>query len=139
MPRPHKRRHIQSTPEVLIFKPAGVPARLLKWTTLTLDEVEAIRQIDHLGKSQEEVAEAMGVSRPTVTRIYQSARRKIANVLVNGQALRIEGGPVNFPTEPTERDDEQGCGQGRGRGQGCGHGHGHGRGRKHHGEQDSQQ
>ena len=91
MPRPPKERRVSAHPAVVVYKPAGVPARLLEWVTLALDEYEAIRRIDHEGEGQEAVAEAMGVSRPTVSRIYGSARRKIAEVVVRGLALRIEG------------------------------------------------
>lgn len=63
--------------------------------TLTLDEFEAIRLTDREGLYQEQAAERMGVSRATFGRIVEAARRKIAEVLVEGKALRIEGGPVH--------------------------------------------
>ena len=120
MPRPHKQRRIAGHPPITVFKPAGIPARELVWTTLTLDEFEGIRLVDGEGLDQESAAERMGVSRPTVTRILGSARAKIALVLMNGQALLIEGGAV------TEVPPRRGPGGGRGRG--CG-GPGGGRGR----------
>ncbi|UCD76689.1 MAG: DUF134 domain-containing protein [Phycisphaerales bacterium] len=94
MPRPARQRIVTGRPAVAVFKPAGVRARDLEWTNLTLDEFEAIRLIDGQDLDQEAVAEQMAVSRPTVTRILASARTKIAHVLVTGRALRIEGGPV---------------------------------------------
>lgn len=118
MPRPPKQRNISDLPQVVVYKPAGVTAQGLEWVTLTLDEYEAIRQIDHEGMDQDAVAASMGVSRPTVTRIYRSARKKIADVLVNGQALRIEGGPVIASGQAGPR---------RGRGMGRGWRHGGGR------------
>ena len=122
MTRPPKDRHVACTPEAVVYKPAGIPARLLEWVTLTLDEFEAIRRIDHEGQDQETAAAAMGVSRPTVTRIYGRARAKIAEVLVAGKALKIEGGPVvQVPL---------GRGRGMGRGMGMGRGFGRGRGRR---------
>ncbi len=63
--------------------------------TLTLDEFEAIRLADGEGLYQEEAAERMGVSRATFGRIVEAARRKVAQVLVEGKALRIEGGRVH--------------------------------------------
>ena len=62
---------------------------------MTLDEFEAIRQADLVGLYQEQAAEQMGVSRPTFSRIVESAHRKVADALVHGKALRIEGGPVH--------------------------------------------
>jgi predicted DNA-binding protein (UPF0251 family) len=79
-----------------VFKPAGVPARELAWVGLGLDEYEAVRLADYEGLTQEGVAERLGVSRPTVSRILTAARRKIARAFVEGQALTIEGGPVRF-------------------------------------------
>jgi len=78
---------------------------------LTLDEFEAIRLVDGEGLGQDTVAERMGVSRPTVTRIVASARSKIARVLINGQALQIQGGPV--VQEPIARSFGRGgrCGR----------------------------
>lgn len=125
MPRPPKQRRIQGHPPANVFKPAGVPARELSWTTLSLDEFEAIRLVDGESQDQESAARRMGVSRPTVTRILGSARAKIARTLMNGQALAIEGGPVT----------EISPGRGRGRGPGAsggGPGRGHG-GRRHRG------
>ena len=61
---------------------------------MTLDEFEALRQADLGGLYQEQAAEQMGVSRPTFSRIIESAHRKVADALVHGKALRIEGGPV---------------------------------------------
>ena len=127
MPRPPRQRVISGIPSVTVYKPAGVPARELQWINLTLDEFEAIRLIDGEGLDQEMVAERMEVSRPTVTRILGSARLKIAQVLVHGQALVIEGGPV--VQAPAERAFGGGHGYGgRGRG-GRGRGGG-GRGRR---------
>lgn len=96
MPRPRKRRVIAHRPPVTVFKPAGVRARELDWVTLPLDEYEALRLADYEGLDQEAVAERLGVSRPTVSRMLEEARRRVARVLVEGQALAIEGGPVVY-------------------------------------------
>ncbi len=63
---------------------------------MTLDEFEAMRLADLDGLYQEQAAEQMRVSRPTFSRIVDSAHRKMADVLVHGKALRIEGGPVQI-------------------------------------------
>jgi predicted DNA-binding protein (UPF0251 family) len=68
--------------------------RELKDVVMTLDEFEAMRLADLDGLYQERAAEEMKVSRPTFSRIIDSARRKVADALVHGKALRIEGGPV---------------------------------------------
>lgn len=103
MPRPFKYRCINGQPTSVVYKPAGIPARAIEWSSLTLDEFETLRLLDHLGQTQEQAAENMGISRPTVTRIYASARKKIADAIVLGQAIRIEGGPVvesSYPVQP---------------------------------------
>ena len=100
MPRPFKNRCINAQPLSVVYIPAGIPARDLEWVTLHLDEFETIRLLDHVGMDQEQAADQMGVSRPTVTRIYASARKKIADALVLGQAICIEGGPVTEMQNP---------------------------------------
>ena len=85
---------IAGQPVATVYKPAGIPARQLQWMRLTLDEFEAVRLVDGHGLDQETAATHMGVSRPTVTRILASARAKIAQTFIHGQALVIEGGPV---------------------------------------------
>jgi predicted DNA-binding protein (UPF0251 family) len=101
MPRPCKNRFIRIQPVSVVYKPIGVPTRKLEWVTLHLDELEAIRLLDHLGLDQEQTAGEMDISRSTVTRIYASARRKIAHALVLGKAICIEGGPVaEMPDSP---------------------------------------
>ena len=64
------------------------------------DEYEVVRLIDYEHFSQEQCAERMRVSRPTVARMYEAARAKLADFLVNGKALVIEGGDVTVCTEP---------------------------------------
>lgn len=113
MPRSKKTRIIAHRPPVSIFKPAGVPARELERALLRLDEYEALRLADYEGMTQEQVAERLGVSRPTVSRILQQARRTVAGAMVEGQAITIEGGPVAFSPP-----------RGRGRGRRGRHGHG---------------
>ena len=92
MPRPIKCRYVNFIPSVTLFKPAGVPLRMLEEVCLSLEETEAIRLRDLEGLEQEVCAERMKISRPTFHRVLESARRKMADALVNGKAIRIEGG-----------------------------------------------
>lgn len=79
-------------PETNYFKPRGIPLSLLEEVILTVDEFEAIRLADLEGFYQEQAAEKMNVSRQTFGRIIESAHRKVAEALVRGKALKIEGG-----------------------------------------------
>jgi len=88
-------------PQQTWFKPAGVPLREIGEVTLTLDELEALRLADYEGSYQAEAAERMRVSRQTLGRILAEARRKVAQALVEGQAIRLEGG--NVEVRPSRR------------------------------------
>jgi uncharacterized protein len=96
MPRPPKCRRVQGSPAAAVFKPAGVPRCDLQEVTLTLDEFEAVRLADLQGEYQEDAAGAMGVSRQTFGNILAEAHRKIADCLVHGKALKIEGGNIEL-------------------------------------------
>jgi len=91
-PRPRIRRRVRFHPDVDYFKPAGIRMVSLEETVLTVEEFESIRLKDYEGMDQTEAAKKMGISQPTFQRIYESARKKIADALVNGKAIRIEGG-----------------------------------------------
>jgi predicted DNA-binding protein (UPF0251 family) len=86
-------------PGATYFKPAGVPLRELEEVVLTLDELEALRLADLNGQYQESAAEQMKISRATFARIVEAARKKVADSLLHGKALRIEGGPVKIKGE----------------------------------------
>ena len=92
MPRPRRFRWVRAQPNSTYFKPRGIPLAALNEVVLTVDEHEAIRLADLEGLQQEEAAERMNVSRPTFGRIVASARRKIADALINAKAIKIEGG-----------------------------------------------
>ncbi|MDH5696861.1 MAG: DUF134 domain-containing protein [Dehalococcoidia bacterium] len=92
MPRPPKCRRVAFLPGVTYFKPAGIPLRALEEVRLSVEEAEAIRLKDLEGLEQEQGAEKMNISRPTFQRVLASARQKIADALLNGKAIRIEGG-----------------------------------------------
>lgn len=93
MPRPCKRRRICAEPSCDHFGPKGSGgSRSRSSIIMTLDEFECIRLIDLEGKTQEECARQMEVPRTTAQAIYGSARSKLAECLVNGRELKIEGG-----------------------------------------------
>jgi predicted DNA-binding protein (UPF0251 family) len=99
MPRPPCPRRVAAPPRCSYFKPAGVPVARLEEVALSVDELEALRLADLEGRYQDEAAARMGVSRPTFARIVEASRRKVAEALVHGRALRIGGGPVAFVGE----------------------------------------
>ena len=90
MPRPQRCRRICGKPKFACFHPEA--ASECEEIMLTLDEYEVIRLVDLEKLTHEECAKQMDVSRTTVTEIYESARQKIADSIVNGRRLRIEGG-----------------------------------------------
>jgi predicted DNA-binding protein (UPF0251 family) len=96
MARPLKCRRIGGPPQADYFKPRGVSLADLPEVHLTMDEFEAVRLADLLGLYQEEAAKRMDVSRQTFGNIIESARKKIADAIVNAKALKIEGGVVKM-------------------------------------------
>lgn len=90
MPRPHKRRRIRGRPSSFYFKPAGIPLTNLEESELTMPEFEAIRLVDLNEVSQEQAGEKMQISQSTLSRILKSARKKIADSIINGKAIKIE-------------------------------------------------
>jgi len=92
MSKPKKDRRVESPPTVVYFKPQGIPMVQLAQVVLHVDEYEAVRLVDREKLDQEQAAERMGVSRATCARILESAHHKIAEALVEGKAIRIEGG-----------------------------------------------
>ncbi len=92
LPRPRKPRYVQAEPVTCYFKPQGIPLRELDSVVLSVEELEALRLADEEDLYQEAAAERMGVSRQTFQRVLREARKKVADVLVNGKALGIEGG-----------------------------------------------
>ena len=96
MPRPICRRRVGFIPGTRYFKPMGMPMNMLEEVIVTIDELEAVRLADYQGLYQEQAAEKMQISRPTFGRIIESAHKKIADALVNGRALRIQGGNIEM-------------------------------------------
>lgn len=101
MTRPKCCRKIACIPDVNYYKPKGIPSTLLEEVILTLDEFEAIKLADFEGLYQEKAAVMMDISRQTFGRIIDSAHRKIADVLIHGKALKIEGGEVRVQNMKT--------------------------------------
>lgn len=96
MPRPIKCRRVCRYPETLLFCPENGQKKAP--VLLTIDELETIRLIDREGLSQEEAAGQLDVARTTVQRIYGAARRKLAEAIVGGLPLKIEGGDYRLCT-----------------------------------------
>ena len=113
MPRPRRVRRIFFEPRIDYFKPAGVMLRMLQENIITRDELEAIRLIDYEKIEQEKAGKKMKISQPTLSRLLTSARKKIADALINAKAIKIQGGVFKM-VQPRGR----GLGMGRGRGLG---------------------
>ena len=90
MARPVRCRRICFEPKYDSFAPSGKGG--VEQVLLTVDEFEAIRLIDTEKRTHEQCAKQMGISRTTVTEIYERARAKIADCIVNGKTLCISGG-----------------------------------------------
>ena len=98
MPRPQSNRIVYEPPLFCEFKPIGVRGQDLKQIVLTLDEFEAFRLADQLGLSHAIAADEMEISRSTFTRLIEKARKKIADLIICGKVLNIEGGNIHFRT-----------------------------------------
>jgi predicted DNA-binding protein (UPF0251 family) len=92
MPRPKKCRRVGFIPKCLQFVPYSMEQELSGEVVVSIEEIEAIRLSDFEGLEQNDCAERMGVSRGTFQRIINVARQKIADALINGKSIRIEGG-----------------------------------------------
>jgi predicted DNA-binding protein (UPF0251 family) len=90
VPRPKKCRHVKCRPNSYYFKPRGIPLVDLEEVVLTIDEFEAIRLADHKGLYHNDAADEMRISRATFGRILAHGRRKVAEALICGKALKIE-------------------------------------------------
>jgi len=111
MPRPRRIGRIFFEPEITYFKPVGIPMLHLQNNILTKEELEAIRLIDLKNTEQNKAAKQMKISQPTFSRLLDSARKKIADSLINAKAIKIQGGIYKM-VQPTGR----GMGFGRGAG-----------------------
>ena len=96
MPRPRLCRRIWFKPNITHFKPAGVRLIDLDESVLSMDEFEAVRLKDFEGLDQVEAAKKMKISQPTFHRLIVDARKKLADAIVNGKAIKIGGGNYKY-------------------------------------------
>lgn len=102
MPRPKRCRRICGYPDYWSFVPEGVAEA--ETVAFALDEYETIRLIDYEGLTQEECASQMAVSRATVAAVYEKARFKLADAIVNGKRIRITGGSYRIDSIPASAE-----------------------------------
>jgi len=89
MARPIKPRRVLFDPNVVYFKPRALPLSMLEEVDLNVDELEALRLCDLKDLEQKEAAKKMKISQSTLQRILASARKKVAEALVGGKAIKI--------------------------------------------------
>ena len=98
MPRPKRIRRMNNPPHFKGFRPIGLPEETNP-VVLIYEEYEAVRLSDFELYGQVEASQVMGISRPTYARIYESARRKVAQAFIKGKPIVFEGGKVYFDSE----------------------------------------
>ena len=98
MSRPKRIRKVNNPPHFKGYRPIGLPEENSP-VVINYEEYEAIRLSDYELNGHLEASQIMGISRPTYTRIYESARRKVAQAFVLGKAIVFEGGKVYFDSE----------------------------------------
>lgn len=109
MARPRKWRKVCTLPEVDKFGPVDGAKCVSESIIMTVEEYETIRLMDLEGLNQEESAGVMGVARSTIQRIYDDARKKLADTLVNGKTLKIEGGNYKLCRDFGNKENCSGC------------------------------
>ncbi|QXM05134.1 DUF134 domain-containing protein [Crassaminicella indica] len=109
MARPRKWRRVCFLPKVNTFGPIDDFNNIKEYIYMTVEEYEAIRLMDLEGLTQEESANLMGIARTTLQRIYEEARKKLANCLINGKALKIEGGNYKLCSEFEDKRECETC------------------------------
>ncbi len=107
MPRPCKCRRIAREYGIGFFGPKGIPMRELERVVLTHDELEALRLVDMEGMYQEDAASMMEISRPTLSRLLEVARKKIVSAVIDGKGIEVGGG--NFLVETTASGSQGRC------------------------------
>lgn len=96
MSRPSRNRKLNDPPKMNGFKPFGMPMCKTKPIRLQFDEYESFKLVEYENLPQDQAALKMDISRPTLTRMYNSALKKIAKAFVEGLPIIIEGGNVEF-------------------------------------------
>ena len=107
MPRPRKGKKVCCLPEINLYGPLKLQRETNKCILISVEEYETIRLIDLEKLTQEECGERMQVARTTIQKIYTDAREKVAESLVNGCILKIEGGDYQLYSEI---EKPMGCG-----------------------------
>jgi len=107
--RPVSCRSVEDVPKVTCFLPEGVRPERQQNVVLTLDEVESLRLADLEDMYHADAAEKMKVSRQTFGRILKSARKKVADALVGGKTICIEGGNIDQPCQNEAAEGEATC------------------------------
>ena len=120
MARPFKCRQIWRNPNFVYFKPRAVPLAILKEIILTVDEAETLRLKDLEKLDQIKAAEKMNIHQSTFQRTLTRAREKVSDAIINGKAIKIQGGNYKMPGLDQTGPLGQGPFTGRGRGQGFG-------------------
>ncbi len=90
MVRPVKPRRVSFDPNVTYFKPRAIPLSILEEVDLAKDELEALRLCDLKRLDQKTAAQKMKISQSTLQRILKKARKKVAEALIEGKAIKIE-------------------------------------------------
>jgi len=111
MARPRRDRRIFFQPDITYFKPAEVPIMHLKETMLSFDELEAIRLMDSEGLDQTQSAKKMKISQSTLSRLLREGRKKLADAIIQGNAIKIQGGNFKM-VQPRRKGLEMGQGRG---------------------------
>lgn len=122
MPRPCRCRKVNIDPNITYFKPRAIPLSELEEVLLQIDELEALRLADLEDLYHEDAAKKMGISRQTFDRILIKAHKTIADAIVNGKAIQIQGGNVMSNKRTFECSDcehKWGLPFGTGRPEGC--------------------
>ena len=110
MPRPKKTRFVSAYPAIAAFVPVGVT--VTGEVSMSVEELEAIRLSDFEHLDQETAANMMEVSRHTYGRILANARSIVAEALITGKALKVEGGAYEFRGRGRRRRGRGGWGRG---------------------------
>ncbi len=99
MARPHKSRRVCNPPKMSGFKPFGIPDRRIESISFSFEEYESIKLVTYDNLPQEDAARQMNISRPTLTRIYNSALVKVAQDFVEGKSITITGGNYELESD----------------------------------------
>ena len=89
MARPPKPKRLFFNPHVTYFKPRAIPLSLLEEVELSMEEVEALRLCDYESMDQKDASEKMNTSQSTMQRILSAARKKVAEAIIRGKAIKI--------------------------------------------------